>query len=520
MGDIPYVLRVEFSELATAKTTIVGRPIKCSKCGGFLHNADEILDDPKVGKHFICKFCGTLNVIEGELVIAGSDSDILLEPPLDQSTEAAETPVMAGHAFLAVLDTSGSMHGANLEAVKRSLIGTIDNLAANAPHTLFGVIEFSSDVVAVNISDGTKYPLRDDTYQNYTRMIEATKSMLDNVVLVPVALSADRIKSYIRSLSARGGTALGPAITMALTIAKYKSIDRVLLLTDGLANIGIGSFEGPQIPPASEYYKKLGEIFRKISTVVDIVGIASGSGMELKTLGLMPEATGGQMYYVTPNELDESLAELSGMEVIGRDVEVRLITPPGVHVADASGLSRSIIEELRSSKAGRLGAVAKEQEVFLEVEPESDLEMSEVPIQIQVEYTDSEGARRMRVVTTTLPVAESEHEIAESLDPALCATFATQKAGEEAFAGDAEGGMTRLRKIHASLDRAAESAPVPARREFDRVQSAIAEELREMEAQQTMMAESPTAAAADSFFTSQMKRMRKRTKDMVDDDEV
>ena len=87
LSDIPYVLRVEFGELAHDTTKIVGKPIACQKCGGFLISVDQIKEDPKVGKHFNCPFCGTLNVITGEVVLAGDDTDFEIKPPPKTSTE-------------------------------------------------------------------------------------------------------------------------------------------------------------------------------------------------------------------------------------------------------------------------------------------------------------------------------------------------------------------------------------------------------------------------------------------------
>jgi hypothetical protein len=138
LSDIPYVLRVEFGHLAHETTKIVGKPIACHKCNGFLLSVDQIEEDPKVGRHFVCPFCGTLNVIEGDVVVAGDDTDFVVEAPPDPD-QATEEIAIGGKSFLGLIDVSGSMAGANLAAVKRSLNTSIDSLAANAPETMFGL---------------------------------------------------------------------------------------------------------------------------------------------------------------------------------------------------------------------------------------------------------------------------------------------------------------------------------------------------------------------------------------------
>jgi hypothetical protein len=521
MKDIPYVLRVRFGELAEETTKIVGKPIACHKCNGFLLNVDQIKEDPKVGRHFICPFCGTLNVIEGEIIFAGLDSDFVIEPPKDTDT-TTDVMITGGKSLLGLIDVSGSMSGANLAAVKRSLSTSIDSLAANSPDTLFGLIEFESSVLLRDLENGQPIELPRETYANFDSIVNATKKLLDKVKLVPVGKNSDSIKKHVQALRDQGGTALGPAIAMAYVVAKHRNIGRVVLLTDGLANEGIGALEGYQVTPATEYYENLGNSFRELGTSVDVVGIASGGAMELKTLGLLPEGTGGQMYYVTPNELDQSISELAGASLLGRDVEVRLVTPLGVKVKDASGVSRSVIDELIKKKESKIGVVGENHELYFEVEPESEIKDDEVPIQVQVSYTDEEGARRVRVVTTKLKVAKKEDEVLETLDPTVGAVFVTQKAGEEAFRGEREKGKDRITAFRAALKTKAAGVSGVAKKRFERANDALETEEEELEMQMQEMEAAPTAApsaAADMVSTQNLRQMKRSSKDLFDDEE-
>ncbi len=521
LSDIPYVLRVEFGHLAHETTKIVGKPIACHKCNGFLLSVDQIEDDPKVGKHFVCPFCGTLNVIEGEIVVAGDDTDFVISPPPDITTDT-ETISIGGRSFLGLIDVSGSMAGANLAAVKRSLNTSIDSLAANAPDTMFGLIEFESSVVARNLENGNPVELPRDSFASLKDIIESTKKLLDQVKLVGVGKNKDKLKKHVQTLRDQGGTALGPAVGMAYVIAKHRNVGRVVLLTDGLANEGIGALEGYQVTPASKYYEDLGKMFMDLGTAVDVVGIASGAGMELQTLGLLPEATGGQMYYVTPNELDRSLSELAGASLLGRDVEVRLIIPPGVNVKDASGVSRAVVDQLKTKGESKIGVVGEDHELYFEVEPEKEIKEPEVPIQVQVSYTDEEGARRVRALTTKLRVTKKEEEIMESLDPTVGATFVTQKAGEESFRGDREKGRERIASFRKALKTKAKAAPASVQAMLDKTDNVLNAEEAEIVRQEEMMAEAPAAGpsgAADEAFTGSLAQMKRSSKKLFDKDE-
>jgi hypothetical protein len=525
MSDIPYVLRVEFSDLARDLTKLVGMPIACQNCGGFLTSVDQIKEDPKIGKHFNCAFCNTLNIVGGEVIIANNDTDFVITPPPDKTTADAGMVSAGGKSLLALIDVSGSMSGANLAAVKRSLNTSIESIAANSPDTRFGLIEFESTVLARDLHTGDPIVLPHSSYARFDMIEEATRGLLDHIKLVGVGENADKLKKHVSALRDQGGTALGPAVAMAYVIAKHKNIGRVLLLTDGLANEGIGSLEGYQVTPPKDYYEGLGRSFMQLGTAVDVVGIASGAGMELKTLGLLPEATGGQMFYVTPNELDRSISELAGASLLGRDVEVKLITPSGIKVKDASGVSRAVVDDLMKKSESKIGVVGKNNELYFEIEPDHEIKTSEVPIQVQVSYTDEEGARRVRSVTTTLKVARKEEEVMKTLDPTLSATFVTQKAGEESFSGGAAGrkkGKSRIAAFRSAVQVQAAAAPKAAQSRYESVDRALEAEEADMDRYDEELKAAPASApsaAADMAFTGSLKQMRKSSKDLFEEKE-
>ncbi len=518
MGDLPYVLRIEFSELAVTTQKIVGKPIACQKCNGLLVGADQIKIDPKVGRHFVCAFCGTLNLVPDEVSVVGEDAEFVLEqaPPQKTSTDSLPT---AGSSFLAVIDVSGSMAGVNLAAVKRSLLTSVDSLAANSPDTLFGLIEFESSVQIHNFETGVSISVPSESFSSFDRIVTSTERLLDKVKLVSVGKNVDVIKSSIQRLVDRGGTALGPAITTAYVIAKHRRLQRVVLLTDGLANEGVGALEGYQVTPAREYYERLGIMFRDIGTIVDVVGIAGSAGMELKTLGLLCDATGGQMYYVTPNELDRSIAELAGASVLGRDVEVHVITPPGIKLKDVSGVSRTVGEELTARGMGKVGSVGESHELYIEVEPEHEITTPEVPIQVQVVYTDESGARRVRATTRRLRVAKKEDELLATLDPTLGATFVTQKAGDDSFRGDNKSGVRRIENFRAALKKKMPHAPSTVQVQLQKAESVLANQQAEIETRDEEMAQTTfgaPSAAADKSSTESLKQARKKARDLFE----
>ncbi len=65
------------------------------------------------------------------------------------------------------------------------------------------------------------------------------------------------------SLEERGGTALGPALTVAVSMACQVPGSKVIICTDGMANVGLGSLEG--VDDSEEKRTKTEEFYTAIS---------------------------------------------------------------------------------------------------------------------------------------------------------------------------------------------------------------------------------------------------------------
>jgi len=56
-----------------------------------------------------------------------------------------------------------------------------------------------------------------------------------------------------------GQTALGPALLYSVQLASSKRGSQVILCTDGLANVGLGSFENNNQDETIEFYNEITE---------------------------------------------------------------------------------------------------------------------------------------------------------------------------------------------------------------------------------------------------------------------
>src|ERR1017187_7069867 len=190
-----------------------------------------------------------------------------------------------------VLDKSGSMTGAKLEKAKQAALQLVDRLTAK---DVFSLVVYSDEAR----------------------------------VLVPAQKVEDReaLKEKIESIEAGGSTALYAGVrTGARQIQEYfslKRINRVILLSDGLANVG---------PSSPRQLRRLGGDLAERGISVTTIGVGDDYNEDL--MAGLAEASDANYYYVQDTEkLPEIFAKELGelLTVAARDVRIEIVCPDGV----------------------------------------------------------------------------------------------------------------------------------------------------------------------------------------------
>jgi len=190
-----------------------------------------------------------------------------------------------------VLDRSGSMTGAKIEKAKQAAIQLVDRLHRD---DFFSFVIFSDDA----------------------RLIVPAQHVGDK----------EALKEKIESVQAEGSTALYAGVKMGSEqVGEYlsnKRINRVILLSDGLANVG----------PSSPYLlRKLGSQLVERGISVTTIGVGDDYNEDL--MAGLAEASDANYYYVRDTEkLPQIFAKELGdmLAVAARDVRIEIICPDGV----------------------------------------------------------------------------------------------------------------------------------------------------------------------------------------------
>ncbi|HNF47787.1 MAG TPA: VWA domain-containing protein [Chitinophagales bacterium] len=173
-----------------------------------------------------------------------------------------------------VLDRSGSMHGEKLEYAKKAAAFVVEQLNAD---DIVSIVDYDSDVEVVSASDFVK---------NKQVLTEKINKILDRG---STNLSGGLLEGYKQVLSTK----------------KEGFVNRVLLLSDGLANVGITD--------TAKLKDLVQQKFKETGISVSTFGLGEGFNEDLMTA--MAENGGGNYYYIdSPDKIPGIFAkELDGL---------------------------------------------------------------------------------------------------------------------------------------------------------------------------------------------------------------
>jgi Ca-activated chloride channel family protein len=324
-----------------------------------------------------------------------------------------------------VLDRSGSMTGAKIEKARQAAMDLVDQLA---PGDLFSLIAYSDHAE----------------------------------VLVPAQELEDKeaVKTRISRIHPGGSTALYDGVQLGATqITRHLSsrrINRVILLSDGLANVG---------PSTPRDLRQLGHALSERGISVTTIGVGDDYNEDL--MAGLAEASDANYYYVKDTEkLPEIFAkELGGLvTVAAREVRIEIICPKGVKPIGLIGRPEVFSGQKSSVHLSQL-ALAQNRYLFLRClvnEPQPEIAV------VNVRYTDElEGGTEqslseratVRFTEDRAVAANSERAEIVAQKELLLTAVAKDAALVEADAGRFKQAALTLNQQAVVLDNQYQNAP-------------------------------------------------------------
>ena len=359
-----------------------------------------------------------------DLLLAGSSQEVVVKVDLTavgDRKRIRRTPLN----LAVVLDRSGSMAGAKIEKARQAAMELVDGLA---PGDLFSMITYS------------------DRAQ----------------VLVPSQTIDDKelVKSQIARIHVGGSTALYAGVKCgADQLEKFlspKRINRIMLLSDGLANIG---------PSSPRDLRQLGHALSERGISVTTIGVGEDYNEDL--MSGLAEASDANYYYVKDTEkLSEIFARELGelTTVAARRVRIEIICPDGIKPIGFIGRS----EKFQGQKAVvELSQFTPGQNRCLFLRCVANDSKSELAL-VRTTYTDELNGGTEDAISQTVKVRFTQNAelAANSLHPDVAAQkelLLTAVAKDEALA-DADAGRyqvaaQKLARQATALDQQYQNAP-------------------------------------------------------------
>jgi Ca-activated chloride channel homolog len=270
-----------------------------------------------------------------------------------------------------VLDKSGSMSGDKMRKAKEAARLAVDRLGPN-------------DIVSIV------------AYDSVVR------------VLVPATKATDKraIRQGIDRISAGGNTALFAGVSKAADeLRKFldrNRVNRVILMSDGLANVG---------PSNPADLQSLGRTLAGEGMSVTTIGLGLDYNEDLMAK-LASASDGNHVFAERPDDLTRFFALEFGdvLSVVAQDVHVRLKCAPGVRPVRALGREADIVGQVVTA---RLNQLISKREKFLLVE---------------VELPPGEVGGERDVVTAEVTYANLATESTDRLQATVRARFTDSRA--------------------------------------------------------------------------------------------
>ncbi|KAH3765380.1 Ras GTPase [Pelomyxa schiedti] len=374
------VVLLSFGDLADPAALMTGEPFMCKNCCGFMTSTSKLINSGKAITGWKCQFCLTDNsatVDPDEVPKADTVDYILAPPPADVMFESVivfcidvsgsmcvttEVPnLQAEWQKLRMGDkkTGGKPTGAatgpdfvsRLQCVKAAIDTHFQRLFKQHPHKKVMLMTFGNAITIYPNTTTTTDPIviEGETLHDYDALWQIGNK-IDIEAMQPIGKTRELLSKQVVGLEEEGATCLGPALVIAVSLcAQVKSRSEIVLMTDGLSNVGLGALEvhtEEAKATAANFYKEIGEKALETNTTISIIGLEGqdsthGKALDhtrcdvaLETLGNCADATHGTVNIVNPLELLRQIRLIHQNPIISTDVKISFALPPTIEVVD------------------------------------------------------------------------------------------------------------------------------------------------------------------------------------------
>jgi hypothetical protein len=500
------ILTFKFNFLKEKVAFATGDPIYCKECEAVFNKYSKLEQNDL----WICEFCGHKNtmMIEPEEIPTSDCIDYFVQSVNQIKSNMKNYNYNDEQTLIFCFDISGSMcvstpidgkhkfKGCYLESTKKDLMSfgdgsdqfygndrnmtyisrlqclqaAIENnlagLAKASPNRKIGMVTFNNEVTCYG--DSTKQPVKLNgnnlnDYNEIVKLAEKCQSQIEK----PLKDTHNTLLKQLYEIQESGQTALGPAMLFSINLIQGISPgSTIILCTDGISNLGLGSLEGIKdnkiLEELQTFYTQLGITAKEKGVVINLITFEEQES-KIDILMSMIDQTGGEIIRVKPTEILNEFSNLLTTEVIATNVSIKVKLHKFMQFRNEHS---SFIKDNGSTLAKSIGNATDDTELYVEycmkksddIAKYDDLDFDKlqtVPFQSVIEYTSKTGDRCKRVVTATQKLCSEKEVIEQQAKYDIISTNAikkTSKLAEEGLYREAQSNALAWKKMMKKQD--------------------------------------------------------------------
>jgi len=486
------ICQIRYDKLEKLSDNLVLKTYKCKKCQAYLNKHSNLMESKEKGKmDWKCEFCSEMNeglAINKKDIPINDDVDNCLEPPLEIEKKTADDN---DSSLIFCFDISGSMcqsydvgkelkdkfnkirgikskkrnifnddyddddidftnfdfnqdntsYLSRLDLVKLSIEENINSLLKKSPNVKVGIVSFGSQIEVKGDCLSNIMIIKEKDMNNESK-IKSIGEENTNLVKAPIKNSSKKILESLLATEENGSTALGPAVSLSLSLLKNAKIgSRIFLCTDGMSNLGVGDISADR-EEAKKFYSKIGDEAKQKGIVINLITFED-SESEIEVLMSMVQKSGGEIIRVNPHEILDGFNDLLENEAIASEVEVRMNLNRCMTFRDQK---ENDMTNDGSTIVKKIGNVTKETETYYELKFKKAIKLSEMKdinfdelknlvFQCEIIYKKKDGGKYVRIISRNMKVSDNKEEIEKQANFEIVSTMEIQKSAKLASEG-------------------------------------------------------------------------------------
>ncbi|XP_069374439.1 circularly permutated Ras protein 1 isoform X2 [Paralichthys olivaceus] len=441
-------------------------PVVCGRCSAAL----SCLSSPQRNM-WACEFCGCANSVHvdvkgactGRCTGDHSDDLYLLSEINDDYQNLEDSLVVF------CVDISGSMsvttevpsssgrlaYVSRLEGIQDALQRALSSMLQDSPHRRVALVTFSDEVVIYG--DGTSSPvtLRDWALVDYDHIWgQGVAYSIPHCI----AETFQQLIQRVKDLTEHGATCLGPAVLASVAMASRYPGSKVILCTDGRANIGLGEMEQTPSPSllTPHFYRQLAQQAVDSGVIISVMSF-EGTDCRLADVGRLADTTGGRVNIVSIGTIATEIHSASMDNVLATGVTATLVACDGIFFPHEDETDHKLVREIGNVTSGL------ESTFEFAVKPEfmeDFLQKDKLPFQLQLSFKTRDQHRVTRIITERRPVTSCSRIGAGSFNMAVLGVHGAQLCASLTMEGRVQDAQKQLKAQQDLLTQISEQRPI------------------------------------------------------------